>query len=111
MEIPVLYAYSVWQPIEPRSKVKGKVIKNIKTTVWAITFETSGRLQNVAGENTFQNYTAAMTYDEPYLKRQRKHDFCMFSKFVNFLPIDLKIGTHIDRTYAMHLTKNIHSYK
>ena len=39
MEIPVLHAYFVWQPIEHRSTVK--VIKNIKTTVLAITFETS----------------------------------------------------------------------
>ena len=35
MEIPVLHAYVVWQPIYHRSKVK--VIKHIKTTVWAIT--------------------------------------------------------------------------
>ena len=29
----------------------------------------------------------------------------MFSKSVNFVPIDLKIGTHIDRTYAMYYAK------
>ena len=29
----------------------------------------------------------------------------MFSNFVNFLPIDLKIGTHIDWTYNMFLAK------
>ena len=29
----------------------------------------------------------------------------MFSKFVNFVPIDLKIGTHIDWTYTMYHTK------
>ena len=33
----------------------------------------------------------------------------MFSKFVNFVPIDLKIGTHIDWTYTDSIlcTKNI----
>ena len=31
--------------------------------------------------------------------------FCMFSKFVNFIPIDLKIGTRIDWTYTMYLAK------
>ena len=46
MEIPGRRAYFVWQPIEHRSKVK--IIKNIKITVWAITF-------------------AAMTYDVPFL--------------------------------------------
>ena len=30
----------------------------------------------------------------------------MFSRFVNFVPIDLKIGTHIDWTYTMYITKN-----
>ena len=29
----------------------------------------------------------------------------MFSKFVNFVPIDLKISTHIDWTYAIYLAK------
>ena len=29
----------------------------------------------------------------------------MFSKFVNFVSIYLKIGTHIDRTYTMFLAK------
>ena len=31
----------------------------------------------------------------------------MFSKFVNFVPIDLKFGTHIDWIYAMYLAKKI----
>ena len=30
----------------------------------------------------------------------------MFSKFVNFAPIDLEIGTHIDPTHTMYLAKN-----
>ena len=69
MDIPVLHDYFVWQPREHRSKVTVKVIKNIKTTVWTITFEsdvleTSGWLQNVSNENTYQNYPAAMTYDK-----------------------------------------------
>ena len=29
----------------------------------------------------------------------------MFFKFVNFVLIDLKIGTHIDWTYTMYLAK------
>ena len=34
--------------------------------------------------------------------------FAFFSKFVNFLPIDLKIGTQIDWTYTMyHTNKNM----
>ena len=34
------------------------------------------------------------------------YDLCMFHKFVNFVPIDLKIGTHIDGTYTMYLAKH-----
>ena len=30
----------------------------------------------------------------------------MFPKFVNFVPIDLKIVTHIDHTYIMYLAKH-----
>ena len=42
---------------------------------------------------------APMTYDVPFLRHvtsNKAYDFCVFSKFVNFVPIDLKIGTHID---------------
>ena len=53
--------------------------------------EISGWLQN---ENTCQNY------------QNRFCVTCMFSKFVNFVPIDLKIGAHIDWTYNMYLAKN-----
>ena len=52
--------------IEHRSKVKVKVkvkvlIKDMKTTVWTITFEpeiveNSGWFQNVTGRNTYQKY-------------------------------------------------------
>ena len=38
-EILVPHAYFVWQSIEHMPKVKVNTIKNIKTTVWAITFE------------------------------------------------------------------------
>ena len=31
----------------------------------------------------------------------------MFSKFVNFVPIDLKIGTYIDWTYTMYHAKQL----
>ena len=47
-----------------------------------------------------------MTYDVLFLRHvtsNKIYDFCMFSKFVNFMPIDLKIGTHIDWTYTMYL--------
>ena len=30
----------------------------------------------------------------------------MFSKFVNFVPIDLKIRIYIDWTYTMYIAKN-----
>ena len=30
----------------------------------------------------------------------------MFYEFVNFVPNDLNISTHIDRTYTMYHTKN-----
>ena len=42
-----------------------------------------------------------MTYDVPFLRHvtlNKTYEFCMFSKFVNFIPIDLKIATHIDWT-------------
>ena len=38
-EILVSHAYFVWQSIEHMPKVKVTIIKHIKTTVWAITFE------------------------------------------------------------------------
>ena len=74
--------------MEHRSKVKVKVTENINTTVWAITFasedvETSGRFHNVPDQNT---YRFCVTW------RQIKHDLCIFYNFVNFVPIDLKIG-------------------
>ena len=48
-----------------------------------------------------------------YVTSNKTYDFCMFSKFVNFVPIDLKypiikhmaffkIGVHIDWTYTMY---------
>ena len=49
-----------------------------------------------------------MTYDVLFLRHvtlNKTYDFCMFSKFVNFVPIDLKIGIHIDWTYDMYLAK------
>ena len=50
-----------------------------------------------------------MAYHVPFLRHvtsNKTYDFCMFYKFINFVPIDLKIGTHIDWTYAMYLAKN-----
>ena len=64
--------------------------------------KTSGWLQNVTDENTYHNYRSR--HDVPLLRHMtsnKTYDFCMFSKFVNFVLIDLKIGTHIDWTYIM----------
>ena len=41
----------------------------------------------------------------PHVTSNKTYDFCMFYEFVNFVPIDLKIGTHIDRTYIMYHAK------
>ena len=49
-----------------------------------------------------------MTHVIPFLchvTSNKTYDFCMFSKFVNVVPIDLKIGTHIDWTYTMYFAK------
>ena len=56
--------------VQHMSKVKIKVIKNIKTTAWDITFEpevveTSGWLQDVYNEHTYQY---ALTYYVPFLR-------------------------------------------
>ena len=100
-------------PVRNRSKVKVKVTKIMKTTVWDITFEpdvveTSGWFQNVPDRIIL----APMMYDVPgflrHVTSNTKYDFCMFSKFVNVAPIDLKIGTHIDRTYTIYLAKKMH---
>ena len=59
--------------------------------------------------NTYQKYPGVpMMYDVPslrYVTSNKTYDFCMYSKFVNFLPIGLKIGTPIDCTYTMYHTK------
>ena len=49
-----------------------------------------------------------MTYDVPFLRHvtsNKTYDFCIFSKFGNVVPIDLKIGTHIDWSYTMYIAK------
>ena len=49
-----------------------------------------------------------MTYTVPFLRQvtpNKTYDVCMFSKFVNFVQIDLKIGPHIDWTYTMYHTE------
>ena len=59
-------------------------------------------------ETTIRNMLVPMMNVVPFVRHVTSHktyDFCMFSKFVNFVPIDLKIGTHIDRTYTMYLAK------
>ena len=51
-----------------------------------------------------------MAYDVPCLRHVTSNktcDLCMFSKLINFVPIDLKIGTRIDWTYTMYLAKKI----
>ena len=40
-----------------------------------------------------------------------KHDFCIFSKCINAVPIDLKMGTHIDWTYTMYHANNCTNQK
>ena len=68
-EILVPHAYFVWQSMEHMPKVKVNTIKNIKTTVWAITFEpedVESRRDfwldaNCYWRNTYQNYPAVMT--------------------------------------------------
>ena len=85
--------------------------KTWKITVWAIAFEPevveiSGWFYNVPDRNTYPKYFGP--HDVPFLLHvtsNKTYDFCMFSKFDNFVPIDLKIGTHIDWTYIMHHTK------
>ena len=110
MDIPEHHVQCVWQTIEHRSKVKVKVTENTKTTIWAITFEdieTFGWFQNVPCQNTYQKCRVPMTYDVPFLRHvasNKTYNCCIFSNFVNFVPIDLKIGTHIDWTYTiLHL--------
>ena len=50
-----------------------------------------------------------MTYDLPFLRhvtsKNKTYNFCMFCKFINFVPIDLKIGTYIDWTYQVSYKK------
>ena len=112
MDIPVHHAQCVWQKKEHMSKVKVKVTENTKTTMWAITSEpevvdTSGWFQNVPCQNIYQKCRSphdawrnvfGVTWRQI---NQIKRDFCICYNFVNFVPIDLKIGTHIDWTYTI----------
>ena len=53
---------------------------------------------------------AVMTYSILFLRHMmsnKTYDVCMFSKFINFVPIDLKIDTHINWIYIMYLAKII----
>ena len=67
--------------------------------------EPSGWLQNVPDRTIYQ-ITVTVTYDVPFLRHVSliKRDVRMFSKFVNFVHFYLKIATHIDWTYAIHLS-------
>ena len=61
-------------------------------------------------EISIRSVAAAMTYDIPFLHHvtsNKAYNFCMFSKFVNFVPIDLKVGANIDWTYTVYLAKNM----
>ena len=40
-----------------------------------------------------------------HVTSNKTYDFCIFSKLVNVVPIDLKIGTNIDWTYNMYIAK------
>ena len=47
-----------------------------------------------------------MTYDAPFLRHvtsNKTYNFCIFSNFDNSVPIDLKIGTHIDLYTICHI--------
>ena len=86
----------------------------MKMPVSAITFEpkvveTSSWLQNVPDGNIYQDYPVIVMFDVPLLclmTSNNTYHFSTFCKFINFVPIDLKIGTNIDCTYTMyHKTK------
>ena len=85
MEIPVHHAQCVWQKIEHRSKVK--VTNNMKTTVWAITFEPEvikkAWLQNIPDRNTYHKYPGHMTYEVPFLRHVTSHKTYDFLCFLN----------------------------
>ena len=54
-----------------------------------------------------QNFIAAMTYDVPFLRHVTSNKtYDCLHVFVNFVPIALKIGKHIDWTHSMYLEKN-----
>ena len=100
IDIPVHHAQCVWQTIENRSKVKVKVTENMKTTIWAITFEpevveTSGWFQNVPCQNIYQKCRSP---HDAWRSVFASHD-------VNSEPIDFKIGTHIDFTCTIYHVK------
>ena len=65
----------------------------------------------VTNENTYQNPPSRHDIQR-HITSNKTYDFCMFSKFANFVPIDLKIGTHIDGTYTLYeyLAKCIDQY-
>ena len=111
MDIPVHHAQCVWQKkIEHRSKVKVNVTENTKTTIWAIAFEpevveTSGWLQNVPCQNTYQKCRSPHDAWRNVFA-SRDVNCCIFSNFVNSEPIDFKIGTHIDLTCTIYHIQN-----
>ena len=71
--------------------------------------ETSGWLQDVPDGNTYHTYSRLLDVRRIVLHHVMSNktcDICMFSKFVNFVPIDLKIGIYIDWTYTIYHAKN-----
>ena len=102
--------------IEHRSKVK--VTEKKKTTIWTITFEPEVFASRDVKENVqflhlhwtdyYKDSSALCPVRVIKNRRQIKHTiFAYFLlNLVNFVPIDLKIGTHIDWTYNMYHTKN-----
>ena len=86
--------------------------KHKKKTLWIITCEPEVvDCKMFLMEISIRRVTAAMTYDVPFLRHvtsNKTYDFCIFSKFVNVVSIDLKIGTHIDWTCNYVHCKNIH---
>ena len=86
--------------------------KNMKTTIWEITFEvveTSSWLQNVPYRRAYSGHgLGVLSYDVTFLRyvtSKKTYDFFHFSKIVNFQLMLLKIGTHIDWTCIVYRAK------
>ena len=57
--------------------------------------ETSGWLQNVTDENTYQKYPAAMTYDVPFLRHVTSNKACFLISSIVYRLISKLVHTLI----------------